>query len=718
MHYHFNKLYGPAISDEECKKIVHCKTDGLQKQLERAKYLSSKLVYQSSEKNIIDILNHLSKNPCLPHYIQTIPIGVQIQSMQELIRVFNKIRFETSKDSLRTKEILLSAITILDDEKVQNTQLLRKICPDSFSRNCYAKLVKLKSAFETSNKLLIPNKIKKPEYPQKLFEWAKTFWFESTHPNPNPLKTRIVRNENNEKSVHPQHICYTTYKAVYEDWAVHPFTKQICSEVNKPVPQYGWFDELRPPFVYPVDPNDFSNCSIHSNWHILSKQLTSIFSNTTYHKCRTPQCPNNLTDNAGKCPCLDCIGCPINNGLLKLSLTKFIKFLSCNNDNELYPNLDCTRGNCDDGICGYKYLRLLLDGDLCSHFHVPPDKTFKFRYYQKYNSINWKSGDRKNAEEGFIEKRVNWEQFKKLYIKEYKTYSKHHVEYIYQFRTRRDFASKSATNIPLNALYGHHDWINNIRPESQIRTQGQWSNRDGIALFSTINRYSAAQTIELSSSFFNSDPKHDWPASLYNLEVHIKNMQHLFTSQLHRQLNCYYGYSDRGEFSCAGFLVGLGIIKQRLNLPRIIWTFTCPQHGKCKCDSEGNVFKSCVKCGVNSGAIIYNPQQEDYDVTVIRHLKSNLDADNAMRREFHSIDKSAINHIKQNQLCDSMTNIMSYYSFDIKSPFEIYRRRLDCKCAACLRFDWSQCVNIDICGAWELYPMTAYTTEAIWVNNQ
>lgn len=587
LHYYFNKLHDSAITDVKCKQIQHLKTDGSDKQLERAEYLSSKLVFQSSHQNIITILNHMSKNKCLPHYMQSIPIGIQIQSIQELIRVFNKIRNQISKDAQRTKEILLSAITILDDEKqIQNKQLLRRVCPDSFSKNGYEKLIRIKTRFETSNKLYNSDRIKKPEYPDELFEWARLFWLESTHPNSNPLKTRVVRNHSGDKSLHPQHVCYTTYKTVYEDWCHHQLTIQICKKANKTIPKFTWFNDERPSFIYPVNAKDFSNCSVHSNWHILTKQLITVFSNISYHKCRTHHCPNNLTDNDGNCPCLDCIGCPIHNGLLKLSLTKFIKFLSCENHHPLYPNLKCMRGECDDSICGYKYLPLLLNGDLCSCFGVPLDKRFKFRFYQKYNSINWKSGDRKNGEEGFIEKRVNWQQLKELYIQEYKTYSKHHIEYIYQFRTRRDFASKSATNIPLKDLYVHHDWINNIRPESHIRTQGQWSNRDGIAIFSTISRYTASSTLELSSSYFNSDPKHDWPASLYNLEIHIKNMQQLFRQELHRELRCYYGYSDRGEFSCAGFLVGLGIIKQRLNLPRIIWTFTCPQHGKCKCDAE------------------------------------------------------------------------------------------------------------------------------------
>ena len=64
-----------------------------------------------------------------------------------------------------------------------------------------------------------------------------------------------------------------------------------------------------------------------------------------------------------------------------------------------------------------------------------------------------------------------------------------------------------------------------------------------------------------------------------------------------------------------------------------------------------------------------------------------------------------------------MTNIRDYHQFRMESPNEIYRRHLDCKCDACLSFNWDGCVNKEICGDWELYPMTLFTTDPIWLNS-
>ncbi len=87
-----------------------------------------------------------------------------------------------------------------------------------------------------------------------------------------------------------------------------------------------------------------------------------------------------------------------------------------------------------------------------------------------------------------------------------------------------------------------------------------------------------------------------------------------------KYVKAFYGYSDRGEFSCSAFIVGLAAIKSGLKLDEIFWTFTCPQHGKSRCDAEGAILKCCVKKNVDAGNVFYNPCIESYDKTIARLL--------------------------------------------------------------------------------------------------
>ncbi len=72
----------------------------------------------------------------------------------------------------------------------------------------------------------------------------------------------------------------------------------------------------------------------------------------------------------------------------------------------------------------------------------------------------------------------------------------------------------------------------------------------------------------------------------------------------------FYGYSDRGEFSCAVFIVGLGFIKKQEKLKNIFRTFTCPEHGKSKCDACGSGIKNCIRAAENAGEIEYDTSVE------------------------------------------------------------------------------------------------------------
>lgn len=224
----------------------------------------------------------------------------------------------------------------------------------------------------------------------------------------------------------------------------------------------------------------------------------------------------------------------------------------------------------------------------------------------------------------------------------------------------------------------------------------------------------------------SSDPKHDWPTAAYLLEQHIKNKIKYFKDELGRDLKEIYGYSDRGEFSASGFLAALSLIKERLGLERLVWTFTCPQHGKCKCDAEGHVIKTCTNQGVDGGKIKYVPNEENYDVTLIRYLSKKLMNNKNIMRRFFSIDINAVNHIKQEQFCKTLKNISRYHQFEILNNGVVLRRSLDCKCTHCLnvnpmQWDKDQCTNGHVVGEWERCKISMKTHDFIWIkdkNNQ
>ena len=564
-----------------------------------------------------------------------------------------------------------------------------------------------------------------------MFEHAYKFWIESTHPNPNPSKVRVIFDHiNRTKTIHSRHICYDTYSSIYDDYCAHQTTIDLCAKYKKPIPSKVWFLRLRPAFIYPVDHSDFSNCSVHSNWSNLNRALLSIIYNKKYHNCNSEHCP-------------------INKGLFELSLTKFIKTISCPTIcSSLYPNAECIISKCnkykchdskcihclhsicDQDDCGVAHLRNILNGTACSNLSIPNELQITFDFHRSYDTIapkkktETKTKKMLKKDSNFIPLTLSWADFIPFYCKEYLKYSKHHITYIYQFRTRRDFIDTTQTKIPLNALVSHFDFINNIKPTSQIKTQSQWSNRDGITLLSVISRYIGenAQTNESSYNYMSSDPKHDWPAAIYLVEKHIQNKKKFFKDELHRDLTVFYGYSDRGEFSSSGFLAALSLIKPRLGLDRLVWTFTCPQHGKCKCDAEGHTIKTCVRSGVNGNKIKYNPTIENYDITLIRYLNEKLMKDQTLKRKFFSIDINAINHIKQHKLCTTMDKISQYHQFDIRSNSKILRRTLDCKCTHCLSvdpMDWDaeECDNGHLVGKWEEYKMKLKTFDDIWKNN-
>ena len=681
-----------------------------------ANQIEKLLLRQNDESTILSVLNEISKNKYLPRKISQYPLGEQVCTIDELSKVMSVIMpFYTDKQ-LTQKEVLLASICILDGEQMQNFHIMRDFCSKSFKNDNYSKVKARKQHFLSSTDKLLFDPIinSRTVYPLDVFRHAFNFWISSTHPNPNPSKTRTLKDASGSKTKHPQYICYTSYKTVYEEWSEHETTIQLCIELKCSIPSNQWFQNVRPKFIYPVDDTDYSHCSKHANWTNINKPLLQIFKSSQYHKCGSKECVNYVDDGSDVCKCVKCASCPYLNGLFTLTPTKFIKFVSCNN-NCKYSNLGCWRSECKS--CGVAYLQKIFDGTLCS-LSVPDDTFLHFDKHEKYKNVHSINNDG-----GCVPKKLSWQCFVPEYLNQYRIMAKHHTQYIYGFRTRRDWTDRAQSNIPLNACSSHFDYINSPKPVSKIKTYQQWSSRDAVSLLATVSRITCFDdasdrngqnqpnaatkyfTKELQYSYFSIDAKHDWCAALYNVEVHIQKLQKYFQTQLQRTLTHFHGYSDRGEFSCSAFIVGLGHIVERLGLSELYWTFTTPEHGKSKCDCIGSMIKRCIQTGVNDGYIVYDPEAETYDKTIIRALNEKfIDNDITIERSNFSIPINTVHHIKQDSFCGSITDITEYFAWNIRSPTNIWRRYLDCKCVSCLNKN-RNCSNSNVCGQWMRYQI-------------
>jgi hypothetical protein len=97
--------------------------------------------------------------------------------------------------------------------------------------------------------------------------------------------------------------------------------------------------------------------------------------------------------------------------------------------------------------------------------------------------------------------RVPWHIFKDRFFGILYTFIPHHIEYIWNFRCRRDFNDLQEENMPNGCVSGHFDYINNIPVRNQIKTTGAWSHKIAVAEGVGILRY-RKQSHNLKRPFF------------------------------------------------------------------------------------------------------------------------------------------------------------------------------------------------------------------------
>ena len=125
---------------------------------------------------------------------------------------------------MQTKQTLLSAVCILDDDdEIQNRQLLEHLNPKMNSRMIH-KVVGLKSKFNSleSHTLYDEHAGNKGgvqrKFPLAVDQSIIAFWKKETTQDPNSYKYRTLRDENGEKYKQCYHYCHVKYYQMYLKW--------------------------------------------------------------------------------------------------------------------------------------------------------------------------------------------------------------------------------------------------------------------------------------------------------------------------------------------------------------------------------------------------------------------------------------------------------------------------------------------------------------------
>ena len=254
---------------------------------------------------------------------------------------------------------------------------------------------------------------------------------------------------------------------------------------NAKAPSFSTFKRGKPKFVKRMNYHEDSNCFLHSNMNFLFQSLKDVVHKKQYHCCGTTLCPNWQLEQFGadECFCVDCVACKASglSYLVSLSWTKLIEFLCCKNGELRYPRLQCWQHKCMER-CGVSKFMLFIDGSKCKGLRIDDDEVLIVQQLMKSELI--KGAQRVTYQ---AHREMKWLDFKRKFIMDFEKFMPHHVEYVYNFRTRRDWVSFSATNIPFDSLYIHLDYINAFKVKSQV--QCEWTSQARVAIASCIVRH-------------------------------------------------------------------------------------------------------------------------------------------------------------------------------------------------------------------------------------
>ena len=620
----------------------------------------------------------------------------------ELRTVINQLHNKTDKVSVKTKQILVSAISTVDNNgTLTNSNTIKYMYPN-IHHDTLNQCAINKYNFNTSNtNFLYNNQTCGDQRTRNVYQNVIDldiikYWITNTTPDPNTRKGRILTNEFGEKYKHPYHYCHHKYKDVYSNWIVQ--SKQKYQKL----PCLAYFMQLKPCYVCKVKPGNYSQCMKCYNFQQMTKAILKRLSIDGSNYVGDVMCDNYDFDELDEnCKCSECLRCSATIEAMKKSPLRLMQYLCCDNDDK-YPDLKCIEGRCENPSCGVTKIQHLFDSKL---ININPNCTIGFKQIVIVPKA-LTNGKSRNCH-ATIHDEYTWRDLKKIYVNQLRDFMVHHNCWLHQHQTRRDFVDKTTGKIPSDSVYCHFDFINNIPVQYSTMELGAWGDGETVSYMVSYDRFrnELDYITEQSYHYLCDDKKHDWSAAIVYIKQHLLRRCQEFRSKYKRSIRQFICYSDQGEFKCSGFLYKLGCIANELGVT-IVWNFTCSGHSKGKHDGEGHVTKTEYRQAVTEDKVQFNIRSEPYSVTLCNYMNVHFDdqgGDHSFDRQYFSIAKDDINHIKSSSVVRTMSGISKYHCFVIKNTKYVWYRKLSCHCTECTDGLYTQCRHSSICGPYSSY---------------
>ena len=179
--------------------------------------------YDGNMDIMYKILNELSARGASPDIFKDIGIGDALVTIFEMKRVLISLQSKTDNDSMRVKQILLSAMICLDDnDEVLNTSTLYGI--SETYRSIRRQIIMNKDMFNDGRSHCLYNEETIEEktrivYEQEVYDHIDEHLKQTTSPDLNKYKRmQIFAKDLNKKMPHPHHRHDGLFKVMYPDW--------------------------------------------------------------------------------------------------------------------------------------------------------------------------------------------------------------------------------------------------------------------------------------------------------------------------------------------------------------------------------------------------------------------------------------------------------------------------------------------------------------------
>lgn len=569
----------------------------------------------------------------------------------EINKVFNVLGVGKDTNTRRTKQILLSAMTVLRGGKVNNVGLLRRISNELYD-NIKETVIRNKTEFNEGESAYLYDEQGLEEktrevYKQKIWDHMDEYMHNNTAPDPNKYRTKkIFDKELNKLMPHPYHYQDGLFKNMHSDWV-----ERACKDMNVDVselPAKSTFDKRRVKhhsYIKKRDKKDFSACQHHFNGKQMISALLHLLQHQRIHTCalKNKSITYSVNDKLPKynCQCPPCQYCQKLYAILNKKSTDLIKAICCKQRNKLhnFPSEKCIKSNCRS--CGIQYILLCFRSH--PQIHTFDNAVIKYEQSEAVDKI------KKTLIYGLAPKTDTFHQFSDQLSIKLTKYISHHITFIWQYLCKIDW--KSMLN--MQRLHTHWDYINNPKVKYHQRLNNQWSTQSKFAYLAGIETSRVSGVAKKTSiNYFIKDPKHDFAAAHHVIRKYCIEKKTTWRLDYKLTLDQFRFYSDRGEFLCRGFMYLITQLSQEIKT-NIFWDFGAASHNKDLCDSEGSVSKRAMDDGVEEKELIFH-SGEDFVVTAARFCNKYLNSPNrkTQRVFIHVLDDN-ISHIKCNKVCIS-----------------------------------------------------------------